>query len=300
MNSHVKIPPLKIILGVDGSEHSRAAIDLLCDLPAQPGSMVMATAVFSPRQLEMHSSLQSELQETCRRLSRKGWKTQSELKTGSPAETLIDLAEMNRADLIVLGAKGLRATLGILLGGVAQQVVEYGKWPVLVVRSPYKKIKTILLATDGSECSQITARFLANFPLPENVKIHTVYVMPPSIAQSYNANSWVTATDPLPVFPPGMSSAEIASLEEEEEKKGNALLASTSQHLQTNGLNTQVALLRGDAASEIMWYAQENQVDLIVCGSRGLSAVSGWLLGSVSRKLIHYSGCSVLVVRENI
>ena len=36
---------------------------------------------------------------------------------------------------------------------------------------------------------------------------------------------------------------------------------------------------------------------MVVCGSRGLSAVSGWLLGSVSRKLVHYAGCSVLIVK---
>ncbi len=56
-------------------------------------------------------------------------------------------------------------------------------------------------------------------------------------------------------------------------------------------------LLRGDAATEIIEYVKTNQIDLIVSGSRGLSEVRGWLLGSVSRKLVHYAGCSVLVVK---
>jgi nucleotide-binding universal stress UspA family protein len=56
-------------------------------------------------------------------------------------------------------------------------------------------------------------------------------------------------------------------------------------------------LRRGDAATEILAYAQEQKVDLIVAGSRGLSGVSGWWLGSVSRKLVHYAPCSVLIVR---
>jgi len=54
---------------------------------------------------------------------------------------------------------------------------------------------------------------------------------------------------------------------------------------------------RGDAATEILAYAKENRVDLIVCGSRGLSEITGWLLGSVSRKLVHYAGYSVLIVK---
>jgi nucleotide-binding universal stress UspA family protein len=56
-------------------------------------------------------------------------------------------------------------------------------------------------------------------------------------------------------------------------------------------------LRRGDAATEILQLAKEKHIDLIVAGSRGLSQVSAWLLGSVSRKLIHYAKCSVLVVR---
>ena len=41
----------------------------------------------------------------------------------------------------------------------------------------------------------------------------------------------------------------------------------------------------------------EKNIDLVVVGSRGLSQVGGWLLGSVSRKLVHYAGCSVLIVK---
>jgi nucleotide-binding universal stress UspA family protein len=40
------------------------------------------------------------------------------------------------------------------------------------------------------------------------------------------------------------------------------------------------------------------KVDLLVTGSRGHSPIRSWMMGSVSRKLVHYSGCSVLVVRQ--
>jgi nucleotide-binding universal stress UspA family protein len=48
---------------------------------------------------------------------------------------------------------------------------------------------------------------------------------------------------------------------------------------------------------EIIHYARSNAIDLIACGSRGLSPVASWLLGSVSRKLVHYANCSVLIVK---
>jgi len=43
---------------------------------------------------------------------------------------------------------------------------------------------------------------------------------------------------------------------------------------------------------------KDQKIDLIVTGSRGLGQIRSWLMGSVSRKLVHYSGCSVLVVRS--
>ena len=63
------------------------------------------------------------------------------------------------------------------------------------------------------------------------------------------------------------------------------------------GIETTSVLMRGDAATEIIEYANQNQIDLIVAGSRGLSQMRRLLLGSLSRKLVHYAGCSVLIVK---
>ena len=48
---------------------------------------------------------------------------------------------------------------------------------------------------------------------------------------------------------------------------------------------------------EVLELLNDNQVDLVVTGSRGLSPVKAWLLGSVSRKLVHYAPCSVLITK---
>ena len=50
-------------------------------------------------------------------------------------------------------------------------------------------------------------------------------------------------------------------------------------------------------ADEIIRYAQEKRVDLIVVGTKGRSGMSKALLGSVASKIVTYSPCSVLVVR---
>jgi nucleotide-binding universal stress UspA family protein len=83
------------------------------------------------------------------------------IKAGNPAASINALAEEIDANLILVGAQGLRATLGILLGGVAQQVVEYSHCPVMVVRAPYTGIKRVLLVVDGSTYSLRAVEYLA-------------------------------------------------------------------------------------------------------------------------------------------
>jgi nucleotide-binding universal stress UspA family protein len=56
-------------------------------------------------------------------------------------------------------------------------------------------------------------------------------------------------------------------------------------------------LLFGPAAEEIIKIAEVRQCDVIVMGSRGLGALAGLLLGSITQKVISHAPCPVLVVR---
>ena len=90
---------------------------------------------------------------------------------------------------------------------------------------------------------------------------------------------------------------EETAIEKREAKDGQALLLRTSKLLQQKRIESTSILTRGDAATEIIEYANVHQLDLIVAGSRGLSQLKSLLMGSVSRKLVHYSKSSVLIVK---
>ncbi len=53
----------------------------------------------------------------------------------------------------------------------------------------------------------------------------------------------------------------------------------------------------GNVAKEILKIAEDEQVDMIIMGNRGLGAFSGTLLGSVSSKVLSHAKCSVLIVK---
>ncbi len=292
---------MNIFLAVDGSEHSMAAIHLLSSLPItqkeSPQSTVTALAVDDLRHTHHQYMLMTILEKTQEMLSAKDIQTSTGLLHGDPASELTRYADEHHPDLIVLGAKGLRSTLGILLGGVAQQVVEYANCPVLVVRAPYQGLRRVALITDGSPHSQSACEYLGRFPWPAGVEVSVVHVLPPPPRVTAAERYWPVLAESIPVTTTD-DEALIIAWQAEQEENGKTLLHHTVLDLEKAGYHAKSVMLNGDAATEIIRYLQENQVDMFIAGSRGLNQMQAWLLGSVSRKLIHYAGCSGLLVKH--
>lgn len=292
-----QVHEMNVILAVDGSEHSAAAARLLRDLPLSRGSAINILAVLIPRNASDHANLEQALVDSKEILGEVKATVKTELLTGYPAEQISEYAAENVPDLIVLGAKGRRATLGILLGGVVQQIVEYAEDPVLVVRAPYEGLQRILIVTDGSVHSQRAMDYLGKFPIPDLTEVHALHVLPPMPSPALIARSWPAGSESMAPVPSYETEEMLAKQAEEEERIGAALLAESVETLGNYGIEAKSVLLRGDAATEIIEYANQNQIGLIVAGSRGLSQMRRLLLGSLSRKLVHYAGCSVLIVK---
>ena len=286
-----------LILAVDGSEHAIAAVDLVDSLPLPQDCKISIISVLIPRNAQYYATLTQLLEHISEKLKLRGHKIETQILTGYPAEQIIKFAEEHKAKLIILGAKGLRGTIRILLGGVAQQVVEFAHCPVLIVRSGYTQAKNVLLATDGSEYSLYAINHLKECPLPRDASITIMHVLQPEMTMEMLIRSWPYGIDALH---PILSTEIDQSLEErakEEQHLGEKLLDSTIDRLSQLGFPLKKVLVRGDAATEILSYAEEHMIDLIIGGSRGLSQFQSWLLGSVSNKLTHYAECSVLIVK---
>jgi nucleotide-binding universal stress UspA family protein len=298
MNTSEKIYPRRILLAVDGSDHSQAAINLLSDLPLPSRCQLTILSVLIPRNAQYFETLQDILDKTEAFLQRDNLEIITKLLTGYPAEKIVEFANHYHPDLIIIGAKGLRATLGILLGGVAQQVVEYACCPVLIIRAPYQGLKNILFVTDGSECSDWAAEYWGKFTFPEESQNHVLHVLPPLFTPEAITQTWLVDLDVIPPLPPPEFDLSLSEQAKAEEDSGNLLLGQTMEKLHGYGVQASIAIRRGDAATEIIKYSNEISTDIIITGSRGLSQFQSWLLGSVSRKLVHYANSSVLVVKD--
>jgi nucleotide-binding universal stress UspA family protein len=83
----------------------------------------------------------------------------------------------------------------------------------------------------------------------------------------------------------------------EMEAEGKEIMDKAEAYAKAQGANYECRLLQGVPAEEIIKTALAENVDLIVVGSRGLTEVRGFLLGSVSDKVSHHAKCPTLIVK---
>ena len=73
-------------------------------------------------------------------------------------------------------------------------------------------------------------------------------------------------------------------------KKANKIAAENKVHA--------VSIMKeGNVATEIIKFAKKERIDLIAIGSRGLSRLPRYVLGSISNKIANYAPCQVLIVK---
>ncbi len=137
----------KIVVGYDGSEHAKAAIEFLKKLKEFNEAEIHIVTVIDLAQLysygvEIPQSVfenikkhsEDELKKVVEEIKSAGGKAVAVLIEGSPADAILDYAQKIQADMIVVGSRGLSTFKGLLLGSVSAKLVRESKLPVLVVK----------------------------------------------------------------------------------------------------------------------------------------------------------------------
>ncbi len=83
----------------------------------------------------------------------------------------------------------------------------------------------------------------------------------------------------------------------EMESEGKEIINKADAFAKGQGVDYECRLVQGVPADEIVKAAQSEKADLIVIGSRGLTEVRAFLLGSVSDKVSHHAKCPTLIVK---
>lgn len=146
----------------------------------------------------------------------------------------------------------------------------------------------ILVPTDGSECSMRAARFAAELTkLNPKAKV-TIITVDRVPLRFLEHDLYLIASN---IEEKARHIEEVFAKEREENLKKAALV------FKERGLEVRYHYSFGNPAEEIAKYARENNIDLIVMGTRGLSAIKELFLGSVSHKVLQLSPCPVALVK---
>ncbi len=141
------------------------------------------------------------------------------------------------------------------------------------------EIKRILVATDGSEYTKNAVKKAMTLAKMLDAEIVGLYVV-----------------DISPIVPMTLDETTFPMVEFMR-NEGNGVLENLKKQAEDMGVKIKVMKKEGIPADEIIEAAKEEDVDLIVIGTLGRSALEKLLLGSVAEKVIRHAPCPVFVVR---
>lgn len=145
-------------------------------------------------------------------------------------------------------------------------------------------IQRIVLATDFSEASSGATRVAH------------------AVARSNRAEMIIAHVLSLPVPPlggPGTGAAGVyMQVEKDARSHVETVLSAFAERAAAQGIKAKTAILDGVIDEEIVRFAEENKVDLIVIGTHGRKGVSKFFLGSVAARVISSAPCPVLTIRS--
>ncbi len=125
----------KILLGYDGSDDSEKAAQLAVDLAQKYESTVIVCHAFGHMPLTSKpSEVRRLVNPLVERLNKLGITTQVAIPDAVPAQGILEAADQNHVDLIVLGSRGRGTFANLLLGSTAERVLRYARVPVLIAR----------------------------------------------------------------------------------------------------------------------------------------------------------------------
>jgi len=123
---------MKILVGVDGSRHSKRALIEAINVAKKFSGFIKAVTVYKQG---MDQEAEKVLEETEQHLKKeKVDHSLSSILGSNPARALVNIAKHENFDLIVVGSRGLGSAASILLGSVSRQVVSKAHCDVLVVK----------------------------------------------------------------------------------------------------------------------------------------------------------------------
>jgi nucleotide-binding universal stress UspA family protein len=214
------------------------------------------------------------------------------IAVGHASDEINRMVEQHRIDLVVSATHGRSGLKRLVLGSVTERLMRTLPCPLLVISArsgsarhvSYQGFQKILIGCDFSKMSNFALRFAVSLAQELASELHMAHVVE---AYAYRES----------VVPEIVSEDEMQRvLNEFLEKR----LAERVPEEAFHWCSPKTVLLDGRPDEALSIYARNQEIDLIVLGTRGQGLVETFLLGSTTDRLVRRAECPVLSVCPNV
>ncbi len=226
----------------------------------------------------------------------------SRVVTGIPADEILKYAEENRVDIIMMATHGASGVRRWAMGSVAYQVLHASKIPVWLIRSgiPQETIydkwpsRTIMVPLDGSKLAEAALPHAEEIAKQRGIQVIEVLLLSVYAPNQLLAGYFYQTNYP-PIVP--LNYAEYIKEENDRAKERcEKYLKEIADSLITKGIRVKTQAVMGEAAEEIIKYANKNPFQLIVMASHGRSGLSHLAFGSVAEKILLEANVPIFLI----
>jgi nucleotide-binding universal stress UspA family protein len=274
-----------VVVGVDGSDSSRLALDWAGRHADQAHRPLLVTHVVTQATGNGSEAGAEYLVATAAdrvHALHPGLEVRTAVALGNPADVLEAAAQT--AHLVVVGPRGRGPVESVLLGSVSLSLLGRGGCPVVVVRPISQPVRNsghpVVVGIDGGAASSNAAEFAFRQASYDGLPLNVVHC------------TW----DPLPYSAPmadALTEQERTTLRAEED----LAVAETLAGLAEKYPDVAVHRLNGTGDPARVLAEMSVSASLVVVGSHGHWEIASSLIGSVSRRLVEHASSPVVVVR---
>jgi nucleotide-binding universal stress UspA family protein len=288
---------MRILVATDGSIGADAAMKWLESFPLPENAAVevisasglpfAAEAVIPKGWRQLLAESERVVDQARAQLAKRWTTVAGRTLDGDARDAIIAAAKQGKADLIVVGARGLGAVASFLLGSVSLAVSRDAPCAVLVCHGRARPVRKVIIAHDGSPDARTAVDFCCQLPFAADATVYLVGVVEPA---------------PYPATAPEVIEPELRGLlrdiENEKRSKLTSALDEAAAILRRHVRAVDIVMPKSMAAAMILEAARAHDGNLIVVGARGHGGLKRMALGSVSESVLHQAKCPVLVVRQ--
>jgi len=278
----------KILVAHDFSKSSDNVVSTAIGLAKIFNSKVLLIHVL-PKEIDnekvkllLSETANQKLEETAERIQNNGVQVKkSLLKFGSAFEGIVETAQQERVNLILIGSGETVKGESFQLGTTAHQIIQGSEQPVYVVKEHSTlDVKRILCPVDFSSNSKRALKNAITISRRFEAELHILSVIEPQGLKWFpKEKDW---------------EFETSQQQQQIQKRFNQFL----EDLNLVGLTWHQELRNGDASKQIINSIAENEIDLLLMGTSGKTGLTRLVIGSVTEKVIREVPCSFVTLKS--